>query len=362
MNEFIHTFSGVTYLTLPQFYRMRASYNKKDLFCRQNEKWVLARYADRGFRMEIVFTPCIEKQKRKKHEIYKAVWIVTPAKLLYPGEPMKKLFTPEEYRTACTLLADIFQEIQKTSGVNFLYESKLYRVDVTKDITTPSETFSQEVIRLAKIAISRYGYYLLDPDTLEEKKEEWKDENGVFFHNDNQEVQAKIYNKEEDLRIHGYDTDHSTGLLRFELALKRTFLREKEYLREKYIVIEDLPDILSNILAQAPDLMQKHITDPLWNGAMVSKDIQKKFIRKYCDYKTDSAKYKKMIAYRKACNRVKNIGKVKDNPTVKRYFADMKISPLCCSDEMGYIPAFADLLNEREDMGIREFVEDLRRN
>ena len=362
MNEFIHTFSGVTYLTLPQFYRMRASYNEKEFFCCQNEKWVLTRYADRGFRMEIVFTPWIEKQKRKKHELYKVSWIVTPAKLLYPGHPMMKLFTPEEYYTACTLLADIFQEIQKTSGVDFLYESKLYRVDVTKDITTPSENYSQEVIRLAKIAISRYGYYLLDPDTLEEKKEEWKDENGVFFHNDNQEVQAKIYNKEEDLHIHGYDTDHFTGLLRFELALKRTFLREKAFLQEKYIVIEDLPDILNSILSQASDLMQKHITDPLWSGAMVSKEIQKKFIRKYCDYKTDSAKYKKMIAYRKACNRVKNMDKVKDNPTVKRYFEEMGLSPLCCSADVGYIPAFADLLAEREDTEIRDFVEVMRKN
>ncbi len=38
MQEFIHTFSGVTYLTLPQFYRMKASYNEKEFFLLQKRK------------------------------------------------------------------------------------------------------------------------------------------------------------------------------------------------------------------------------------------------------------------------------------------------------------------------------------
>ena len=31
MNEFIHTFSGVTYLTTPQFNRMKDTYNRTEL-------------------------------------------------------------------------------------------------------------------------------------------------------------------------------------------------------------------------------------------------------------------------------------------------------------------------------------------
>ncbi len=148
--------------------------------------------------MEIIFTPCIEKLKRRRHEDYKATWIVTPAKLIYPGEAMKKLMEPEEYTKACSLLESIFHEIKTDSGMDLLEKAKLYRVDVTKDISTPSEEYSQEVIRLAKIALKKYGYYLLKVEDIEERKEEWKDENGVFYHNDNQEVQAKIYNKAED--------------------------------------------------------------------------------------------------------------------------------------------------------------------
>lgn len=194
MKEFIHTFGCVTYLTKPQFERMKESYTEKELFCCNNEKWVFSGYADNGFRMEIIFTPYIEKLKHKRHEDYKAEWIVTPAKLLYPGESMRKLFAPEQYEAACTMLADILKEIKERSGVDLMYDAKLRRVDVTKDIPTPSEEYSLEVIRLAKIALSQYGYHLFDTANIEDKKEEWKDENAVFFHNDNQEVQAKIYN------------------------------------------------------------------------------------------------------------------------------------------------------------------------
>ncbi len=145
-------------------------------------------------------------------------------------------------------------------------------------------------------------------------------------------------------------------MLRFELALKRNYLRDKNYIHEKFITIEELTDALKDILIMAPVLMQEHIADPLWSGAMVSKDLQKKFIRRYCNYKTDSAKYKKMIAYRKACNRAKSMENVKDNPTVREYFREMGLSPLCTSEAVRYIPAFADLLAERENEEIRKYL------
>ena len=80
---------------------------------------------------------------------------------------------------------------------------------------------------------------------------------------------------------------------------------------------------------------------------MVSKDTQKKMIKAYCGYKTDSKKYKKMIAYRKACNHAKSMKNVKENPAAERYFREMGLSPLYCSEEAGRIPSFADLLAEK---------------
>ena len=357
MNEFIHTFSCITYLDDTEFKRLRDSYTQEELFSNRNKKWVFCKYAARGFRMEIIFTPYIERGKREKYERYKAELIVTPAKLIHPNEPMSKLFCIDEYCKACENLHGILEEIKKDSGVDFLDETKLKRVDVTKDIMTPSEVYSQEVIRLAKIALDKYGYNLLNQNEIEDKKEEWKDENGVFFHNDNQELQAKIYNKLEGMKINGYDTAGITGLIRFELTLKRQFMRNEKYIKEKYIDIDDLPCILCTILANSQWLMNKYMVDPLWSGAMLSKDLQKQVIRRYCGFKTDSKKYKKMIAYRRACNRAVSMENVKDNPTVSGYFKEMGISPLCADHGVEYIPSFADLINEREDEKIKRFVE-----
>ena len=359
MNEFIHTFSGVTYFTETQFNRMKDTYNRKELFPYNNEKWVFCKYADRGFRMEIIYTPFIEKQKGRKYEDFKAEWIVTPAKLLYPGQGMMKLYDHEDYAKACGQLADIFHEVNKDSGTDLLHKAKLYRVDVTKDIETPSEAYTHEVIRLAKAALHQYGYRLWEVENAEERKEEWTEENGVFYYNNNQDVKAKIYNKVEDLKIHGHDTVQWKGLLRFELALKRTFLKKENYICEKYITIEELTDALKGILFMASTLMQTHFADPLWSGAMVSKELQKKFIRRYCGFNSKSAKYKKMIAYRKACNQAKSMEKVKKNTTsiVKDYFREMGLSPLCTCDDISYIPSFADLLNGTENAGIKAFVD-----
>jgi len=62
-------------------------------------------------------------------------------------------------------------------------------------------------------------------------------------------------------------------------------------IREEYVTPKELPAVLNTALAQAPDLMRQHITDPLWSGEMLSKELQKKRIRCHCKSKT--AKYKK---------------------------------------------------------------------
>ena len=71
---------------------------------------------------------------------------------------MRKLYTSEEYVQSCGLLYEIMEEIKADSGVDLLHKAKLYRVDLTKDIETPSEAYTQEVIRLSKVALKKYGY------------------------------------------------------------------------------------------------------------------------------------------------------------------------------------------------------------
>ena len=53
-------------------------------------KWIFSQYAENGLRAEMIHTPIIERVKRRIYEDFKVTWVVTPAKLIYPGQPMKK--------------------------------------------------------------------------------------------------------------------------------------------------------------------------------------------------------------------------------------------------------------------------------
>ncbi len=340
--EFIHTFSAETYLASSHVEQMVAAYGNDFIYNHIDKKFFFCKYMEYGFRMEVVYTDNKVKQYDKEHRSYKASWIVTPAKLLYPGEPMQKLHTPEEYAQACTVLGGILDEIKKDSGVDLLREAKIRRVDVTRDIETSSEAYSKEVIRLAKKALRQYGFmgWQAESDT-----EKWKDENAAFFNNHNQEIHAKIYNKLADLQNYGYDTSVYTGLLRFELTLKRAYMKNTGYILDTYLTMDNLPFTLGCIVKQAHELLQKYMIKPLWPGKMLSKEKQKKQIKRYCGSR--QKKYEKMMKYRRQCNRAECMADVLRNPTIEGYFKEMGMSPLyVCNDEVEEIPAFADLLEK----------------
>ena len=359
MKEFIHTYGIETYMTDDQYNAFYNAYGyHKDIYFPDpsNNKRVFNKYANRGFRMEIKYAdPMVTKYDALSRR-FKADWIVTPGKLLYPGHAMMNLYTAEEYDTSCYELYRILDEIENATGVDLLKEGRLYRMDVTKDVVTPSEEYSQEVIRLSKKGLFRYGYRFMEPVPEEKRVDSLKDENGTFFHHRRQDVKSKIYNKLEDLQIHHYYTAGMTGLLRFELALKRRFLLNKKYITAEHLGEDDLGRILEKILQDAYDLLHDHIEAPLWDGAMLSKKLQELYIWRYCDYKKDSAKYRKLMDYRKACNRIECMRYAEKDTYAAGHFEKMGLSPLFCSDTIGYIPAFKDLLDGTEDERIREFL------
>ena len=108
MNEFIHTFSAVTYLSVREKDTLTLSYGN-DIFFNGDEKiFVLHKYAENGLRIHIEFNSTAEKKYDKEHKAYKAELIVTPAKLIYPNGKMKKLYTAEEYTLAMEKLKEIW--------------------------------------------------------------------------------------------------------------------------------------------------------------------------------------------------------------------------------------------------------------
>jgi hypothetical protein len=291
-----------------------------------------------------------EKRYDKQHRDCKIKLIITPAKLLYPDEPMKKLYTPEEYSLSCEKLREILQEIEFISGVNIWSEVSFRRIDIAKDIETPSDRYSEEVIRMAKKALHKTGYHLWIPTAEDIEKTGWKEENSILYRNHNQEVCAKIYNKLADMEDRGYDKGELKGLLRFELSLKRQYLQARGFLKEAHTSLDQLPCLLASVLAQASILLETHLATPFWSGAMLSRDLQKIYIRSYC--KNKEQRRKNMLAYRRRVNK----DGLYDDPIMEKHFAELMLSPFYVSDEVRYISSFADLLTGTRDERVERFL------
>ena len=352
MNEFIHTFSVVTHLFLSEKDALERAYRENFFYNSEERKFVVSKYSEDGLRIQIEFNPKKEKQYDKKHRDCKIELIITPAKLLYHGEPMQKLFHAEDYVRAINKLKTLLQEIKFHTGVNLWNEVKIKRIDLAKDILTPSDAYSQEVIRLAKKALYKTGYQLWTPSNKDIARTDWQEENSILFRNHNQGVNSKIYNKLEDMRKQQIETVGVSGLLRFELSLKRDYLNQHMIKSDKHIDLDDLSKVLCNTLDQAAPLMQTYLIDPLWNGEMLSKDIQKKYIK--CCCKSKKERCKKMLQYRRRCN--KSYGLIDRSEQILKSFSNINLSPICTSEEFRHIPSFSNLLNQRQDERIQRFV------
>jgi hypothetical protein len=246
-------------------------------------------------------------------------------------------------------LKEILQEIKDQSGIDLWNETKLKRIDLTKDIETESDEYTMEVIRLSKLALHKTGYHLWIPTKEDIERTGWAEDDSTMFYNHNQEVQAKIYNKLKDFK-NIVDASDMKGLLRFELSLKRNFLKNSGLIQKGNTPFEILSEVFSYILKGAEELMRTHIVGPLWSGNFLSRKLQKKYIKRYC--KTKESKMEKMLKYRDDCRNGILItgGKVLD------YFEEIELSPLFTSKEFPYIPSFARLLSGEENEKIKEFV------
>lgn len=340
MNEFIHTFCVTTHLFKSEKEILENIHHEYFFFNSTDEVWVLTKYTDNGLRIHLKYNCAKEKLYDKKHRDYKAELIINPAKLLYPGEGMKKLFTIEEYVLAFEKLAEIIEEIRSVSGVMLWNEAKIDRIDLAKDVKTESDEYTREMIRIAKLALCKTGYHLWIPSQEAVEKTGWLESDAAMFYNHNQEVKAKIYNKLTDMKNQNYDVTNIEGLLRFELSLKRNYLKNNSHITNRFTSIQELTTLFSDLLANAGELLQTHIAGPLWCGEILSKSMQKKRIQRYC--KSKKKKLKKMLDYRKSLNK----GLPVSNAKVKSYFTEIGLSPIYARKEFKRMPSFACMLGK----------------
>lgn len=350
MNAFIHTFSMVTKITYEELMKLRSTY--QNIFPK-GKKYILGIYAKNGLRLEIKQCKEIECRMDKEHRFYKVNMIFTLYKLLHPDESMGMLREEEELREAVKEICRILNEIYEQSGVDLLNDAKVKRVDVTVDAVTPSDTYTKEIIRIAKKILLPYGYKFWEPsDDEREEHLEWDLEDAVFYNNHNQEIQAKVYNKKNDNSVNEDFLKElsSNGYVRFELTLKRGFLKKHGYINKTMNSCVELAAMLIQIMKDSDMLISDYIGETLGTGDILSKNILKKYIM--CSYNGKTKRINNMLCYMELVNNnPENLFKYGSDAkirTVQKNFEELGVSPFYSKAECPYIPDYDSLLRGAE--------------
>ena len=364
MQEFIHTFSMKRCFSEQEHQNFKSTYGSKYFFnggkkkAKRKLKFVMSKYADNGLKVEV--------KRRKYKEIkydslsrqYKATIIITPHKLLTPGKQMGKLTNSTDIQAACKRLINIFSEIQDESGVDLWQDAELHRIDITKDVRTPSDLYSAEIIRASKQAVYRCGYTVFKPEESKDYNPEWPIEDSALFYNHSQEVEAKIYNKLHDLGEVEQKKYSGFGLIRFELTLKKKRLKE-QYSIGEVLLPDGLSDLLCKITEDGSMLLDKYMVQALFPGAMLSESVLKKYIKLTNGGKKD--RIKEMQKYSswvtKAPPELYNVGLTPAQIAKrKEWFKALSVSPIYVDNKCPYIPSFSDLLNGTVDQNLLNFA------
>ena len=356
MKTFIHTFSLTTYLQSNERLALETAYKENCMWSGDEKKWIIYTFNKDGILIKISNNSKKEKSMDKEHPPYKASIIINLHKLCCPDEIYNISTKPQDISIACSILERIFINIKEQCGVNLLKNTKLKRVDVTKDITTPSEEYTREIIRLSKLSVIRCGYKRWEPDESN-KNVKWALENASMFYTPTQKVNIKLYNKEQDLKDHGYNIElDGKGILRFEISLLRPALKQLNYIIYDNITINELNQTLNKITNDGDVLLEKYIASPLYDGCMISKKLQDKYIS--IQYPGKEHRLKNMKQYRKSVNNkdtdFENMNSGKIYRTAE-HFSNIKLSPVYTQPEFPYIPSFLQLLHEETDKDVLSF-------
>lgn len=358
---FIHTFSLETKVSKTDLLKLKDNYEKDGGYFHNGKKniEVLSAYANEGIRIE--FEQCewksihYDPQKREK----KVLLVINPYKMLHHGEKYGAVLEKKELLSVQKKLVEVVQEIHNRTGVDLFDPEyvKIKRVDCTYDVVTPSEEYSQEIIRIAKHTELPKGYKHWKPCDVEQTNLNWRPENAMFMYNHNQEVESKIYNKKQDDLVKEYLPDDyvDKGLLRYELTLKRNFLKKQGYITKEFNVYTEIFLLLNKIIENSESLLYTYLVGKLDSGAMLSKRILKKYVSMKCSAK--KAKKQKMLAYIDYMNGTAYGGDNKVTQKVKTYFAELGISPIYASEQCPYIPSFSDLLLGKVDNELLGFAK-----
>ncbi len=304
-------------------------------------------FSEMGLRIKIYKRTQDEIRYDKYHRDVWAELIVTPYKLICNGTPMGELTTAEEYDQATNCLGNLLLTIEKETGIGFL-DAEIYRIDLTYDVITPSQTYTKEIIAAMKVCPLPYGYIVSIPSDEILEANKWKTENAFLYTNHHQHFGIKLYDKEQNLL--DYDKDiqflKSKGILRFEISLSRKYLK-----KNKYIVRRNCLYTLLAVLEDADLIYQRYIIEPLDFGDMFSKDILLRYL--YHKAGTKEKLFERMLycvenawESKKRGVPMENdfMGSIKSTNNILRHFRELDVSPVPLAPECPHIPSVSKMI------------------
>lgn len=347
---FIHTFS----LRKPFHYRQAEKlwFKYKIIVSSKSDEGSLApieiiEFSADGLRIKLYKRTPEEIKYDKAHRDIWAELIVTPYKLIYPGSPLGALSTRKEYINAIEHLEKLLFIIKSETAIDFS-DAKIYRIDLTYDVITPSAIYTKELIAALKASPLAYGYEPHIPSDEVLCANQWDPGNAFLYTNHQQHFNAKIYDKVQNLLDYSQDIDFlkSKGLLRFEISLSRHYLKGKGYLAKKNILYT-----LASVLEDAEQIYQRHIIEPLDFGDMLSKDLLLRYLHKKAG--TKQALYARMehCVINASLSKKKGIpmendfmGSVKSTNNILKHFRELEISPVPLASECPYAPSVSKMI------------------
>ena len=352
---FVHTFSLIEkYRSADEIRALWTTYNRHNLESKTG--FQINEYANQGVRLCIRYL-CPERKHYEQYEVEVEI-IVTPYKLINNDKALGYLKEIREYKKALYRFYEIINKIQAETGVD-LKNAKIRRIDVTRDVITPSSGYTKEIIRTIKIQQLPYGYHAMDGEIA--TRNQWNQENAFFYWNKNQNVSVKVYDKVQNLQ--DYKNEEwkelkGKGILRFEVTL------EKKSLKKIGDDNTDLVQLIEMVLECAEQIYDEHVVLPLDTGVMLSEDVLCKYVDRKISQRRKKEKMRECIL---KCQKEKRnagilddsfMGTEKRTEKVWEYFQKLEVSPIPLKAECPYIPSVSQLLygENEESKKIQKFA------
>ena len=357
MRCFIHTYSLKRYLSKEEVESLLNTPENSWTYDSTEKAFYLNELVESGVRIRIkkIDNESPERKFKTNHPSHKAKIIVTPYTVLHPYMHLGRIESEDELISSCCKLKEVLGFMTTTYGVDLSEGVVLDRIDIAKDVVTPNDLYTEKIIKVAKLSLHSRGYQLYDPTKHESYNKKWDVKDSALFYNKAQNINAKLYNKLHDLSEEERTEFGAHGLLRFEVTLKHKMLK-KMFDTSVTNPLETLSEILPIIMSQGDGMLHLYAANNFYPGAMLSKKVQEKWIRKMCDGKKKRAE--KMLAYSKMIksSERENAANSSADYRIKKHFADIGLSPITISRECPYIPSFSDLLDGTVDENLLQFA------